>query len=80
MNSVFIVLSVCSIDDILSVIFAEVVNELYLKMLKSVEGRTMPPNALLWSLVENCANREDIKLLFQILQNLRRFVSYISTF
>ncbi|XXG84159.1 hypothetical protein AAC387_Pa10g1738 [Persea americana] len=51
----------------------EAVNEFYLKMLKSVEARTMPPNAWLWSLVENCANREDIKLLFQILQNLRRF-------
>ncbi|XP_077233819.1 uncharacterized protein LOC143876082 [Tasmannia lanceolata] len=51
----------------------EAVKELYLKMLKSVEAETMPPNAWLWSLLENCANREDIKLLFQILQNLRRF-------
>ncbi|XP_072997865.1 uncharacterized protein [Typha latifolia] len=51
----------------------EVVQELYQKMLKSVEARTMPPNAWLWSLVSNCSNREDIKLLFQILQKLRTF-------
>ncbi|XP_058084114.1 uncharacterized protein LOC131231826 [Magnolia sinica] len=51
----------------------ETVRELYLKMLQSVEAETMPPNAWLWSLVQNCANREDIELLFQILQNLRRF-------
>jgi len=45
-------------------------------MLKSVEeGRSMPPNANLWSLVGNCTNREDIKLLFQILERLRVFVS-----
>ncbi|PIA44568.1 hypothetical protein AQUCO_01700277v1 [Aquilegia coerulea] len=42
-------------------------------MLKSVKGQTMPPNAWLWSLVAKCANREDIALLFQMLQNLRRF-------
>uniref|UniRef100_A0A1D1YS65 Glycine--tRNA ligase 1, mitochondrial n=1 Tax=Anthurium amnicola TaxID=1678845 RepID=A0A1D1YS65_9ARAE len=51
----------------------EVVKEWYGKMLKSVEAETMPPNAWLWSLIENCSNQEDIKLLFQILQNLRRF-------
>ncbi|KAF8401551.1 hypothetical protein HHK36_012493 [Tetracentron sinense] len=51
----------------------EVVKDLYDKMLKSVEAQTMPPNAWSWSLIENCANREDINLLFQILQNLRRF-------
>lgn len=51
----------------------EVVKVLYDKMLKSVEARTMPPNAWLWSLIENCAKQEDIKLLFDILQNLRRF-------
>lgn len=55
---------------------AEIVADLYQKMLKSVnEVRTMPPNANLWSLVENCTNREDIKLLLQILQRLRVFVS-----
>eukprot|EP00262_Sarcandra_glabra_P007202 TRINITY_DN1984_c0_g1_i1.p1 TRINITY_DN1984_c0_g1~~TRINITY_DN1984_c0_g1_i1.p1 ORF type:complete len:409 (+),score=54.37 TRINITY_DN1984_c0_g1_i1:94-1320(+) len=51
----------------------EAVKELYEKMLKSVEAETMPPNAWLWLLLDNCANREDIKLLFQILQSLRRF-------
>ncbi|KAK3039011.1 hypothetical protein RJ639_027496, partial [Escallonia herrerae] len=43
-------------------------------MLKSVvEQRTAPPNAWLWLLIEKCANRDDIKLLFDILQSLRRF-------
>ncbi|ONK67148.1 uncharacterized protein A4U43_C06F16470, partial [Asparagus officinalis] len=52
----------------------DIVMDLYQKMLKSVdEVRTMPPNADLWSLVENCNNREDIKLLFQMLQRLRIF-------
>ncbi|KAF5205113.1 Adenylyl cyclase [Thalictrum thalictroides] len=51
----------------------EDVKEIYDKMLKSVEGQTMPPNAWLWSLVAKCANQEDIALLFQMLQNLRRF-------
>ncbi|XP_057960133.1 uncharacterized protein LOC131152322 [Malania oleifera] len=51
----------------------EAVKELYDKMLQSVNARTMPPNAWLWSLIEKCANNEDIKLLFDILHNLRRF-------
>lgn len=52
----------------------EVVKELYDKMLQSVNiKRSMPPNAWLWSLIENCKKHEDIKLLFDILQNLRRF-------
>ncbi|KAM7485124.1 hypothetical protein LguiA_001133 [Lonicera macranthoides] len=52
----------------------EAVKELYGKMLKSViDQRTAPPNAWLWSLIEKCANHEDINLLFDILQNLRRF-------
>ena len=54
---------------------AESVQELYEKMLKSVEARTMPPNALLWSMIGSCSNQEDIKLLFEILQKLRIFVS-----
>ncbi|CAL5415787.1 unnamed protein product [Camellia sinensis] len=50
------------------------VKELYDKMLKSVaEQRSMPPNAWLWSLIENCANHDDIKLLFDILKRLRVF-------
>ena len=44
-------------------------------MLKSVEAETMPPNAWLWSMISSCSNKEDIKLLFQILQKLRVFVS-----
>ncbi|KAK9289039.1 hypothetical protein L1049_017510 [Liquidambar formosana] len=51
----------------------EAVKELYDKMLQSVKAQTMPPNAWLWSLIENCKNHDDIKLLFDILQNLRRF-------
>ncbi|XP_062186860.1 uncharacterized protein LOC133890491 isoform X2 [Phragmites australis] len=51
----------------------EAVEELYQKMLKSVEAETMPPNAWLWSMISSCSNEEDIKLLFQILQKLRVF-------
>uniref|UniRef100_A0A0E0I5E7 Uncharacterized protein n=1 Tax=Oryza nivara TaxID=4536 RepID=A0A0E0I5E7_ORYNI len=50
----------------------EAVVELYQKMLKSVEAETMPPNAWLWSMISSCSNKEDIKLLIQILQKLRR--------
>lgn len=57
----------------------EAVKELYDNMLQSVNvKRTMPPNASLWSMIENCKNHEDIKLLFDVLQNLRRFVSSFS--
>ncbi|KAL5995983.1 hypothetical protein ACLOJK_026056 [Asimina triloba] len=52
-----------------------IVKDLYIKMLGSIEVETMPPDAWLWSLTENCQNREDIMLLFQILQELQRFVS-----
>ncbi|KAG6664335.1 uncharacterized protein LOC122300455 isoform X1 [Carya illinoinensis] len=52
----------------------EAVKELYDRMLESVVSkRSMPPNAWLWSLLENCKSNDDIKLLFDILQNLRRF-------
>nr|CAB3455265.1 unnamed protein product [Digitaria exilis] len=51
----------------------EAVEEMYQKMLKSVEAETMPPNAWLWSMISSCSNKEDIKLLFQILQKLRVF-------
>ncbi|XP_073301690.1 uncharacterized protein [Primulina huaijiensis] len=48
--------------------------EVYEKMLKCVsEMRTAPPNAWLWSLVAKCDTHEDIKLLFDILERLRRF-------
>ncbi|KAL4586131.1 hypothetical protein LXL04_010762 [Taraxacum kok-saghyz] len=52
----------------------EAAKEVYDKLLKSVKDqRTAPPNNLLWTLIEQCANREDIKLLFNILENLRKF-------
>ncbi|EEF45488.1 uncharacterized protein LOC8262394 [Ricinus communis] len=52
----------------------EAVKELYDKILDSVNvKRTMSPNAWLWSMIDNCKNHEDIKLLFDTLQNLRRF-------
>ncbi|PSS33950.1 UPF0283 membrane protein like [Actinidia chinensis var. chinensis] len=52
----------------------DAVKELYNKILKSIEEqRTMAPNAWLWSLIENCANHDDIKLLFDILHRLRVF-------
>lgn len=57
---------------------AEAVKELYDKMLQSVKvKRSMPPNALLWSMIEKCGSHDDVKLLFDILQNLRRFVSFL---
>lgn len=52
----------------------ETIKELQGKMLDSINvKRSMPPNAWLWSLIENCRNQDDIRLLFDILQNLRRF-------
>lgn len=54
------------------------VKDLHDKMLNSVNvKRSMPPNAWLWLLIENCQNQDDIHLLFDVLQNLRRFVSTI---
>ncbi|KAK4337987.1 hypothetical protein RND71_042474 [Anisodus tanguticus] len=52
----------------------ESVKELYDKMLKCVvEQKSAPPNALLWSLLQSCANHEDVNLLFDILRRLRIF-------
>ncbi|KAL8227866.1 hypothetical protein R6Q57_015450 [Mikania cordata] len=52
----------------------EVAKELHDKLLESMmEQRTAPPNNWLWTLVEKCENREDIKLLFNVLENLRKF-------
>ncbi|XP_030463159.1 uncharacterized protein LOC115682931 [Syzygium oleosum] len=52
----------------------ETVKEMYDKIIESVNTkRTMAPNAWTWSMIENCKNGEDIKLLFGVLQNLRRF-------
>ncbi|KAJ4823083.1 hypothetical protein Tsubulata_009613 [Turnera subulata] len=53
---------------------SEAVKEFYDKIMDSVKvKRTMAPNAWLWSLIENCQNKEDIKLLFDTLHNLRIF-------
>ncbi|XP_019082880.1 PREDICTED: uncharacterized protein LOC104786507 isoform X2 [Camelina sativa] len=52
----------------------EAVKELHGRILDSVNvKRSMPPNAWLWSLIENCKNEDDISFLFDVLQNLRRF-------
>lgn len=57
----------------------EAVKELYDQILQSVVvKRSMAPNAWLWSLIGNCKNHDDIKLLFDVLQNLRQFVSFFS--
>ncbi|KAF3456143.1 hypothetical protein FNV43_RR00793 [Rhamnella rubrinervis] len=52
----------------------EAVKELYDQIFQSVVvKRSMAPNAWLWSLIENCKNHDDVKLLFEILQKLRQF-------
>ncbi|GJR02337.1 hypothetical protein Tco_0525321 [Tanacetum coccineum] len=52
----------------------EAAKELHDKLLKSVvDQRTAPPNNWMWTLIQKCENREDIKLLFNVLENLRRF-------
>lgn len=56
---------------------AVALRDIYEKIYKSVEAKSTPPNAWLWSLIESCANKKDIDLLFQTLQNLRRFVSHL---
>ncbi|XP_051130101.1 uncharacterized protein LOC127250723 isoform X2 [Andrographis paniculata] len=53
---------------------ADSVQDIHDKILNCVsEKRTAPPNAWLWSLVAKCSTREDITLLFNILQKLRVF-------
>uniref|UniRef100_A0A0D3DM04 Uncharacterized protein n=1 Tax=Brassica oleracea var. oleracea TaxID=109376 RepID=A0A0D3DM04_BRAOL len=53
---------------------AVTVKELHDKILESVNvKRSMPPNAWLWSLIESCQCQDDINLLFEVLQKLRRF-------
>ncbi|KNA15174.1 hypothetical protein SOVF_100290 [Spinacia oleracea] len=48
--------------------------ELHDQILKSVNvERSAPRNAWLWSLTEKCTSRDDIKLLFNVLQQLRIF-------
>ncbi|XP_021764073.1 uncharacterized protein LOC110728733 isoform X2 [Chenopodium quinoa] len=52
----------------------DTVKELYDKILKSIKvERSAPQNAWLWSLCEKCKSREDIKLLFDVLEQLRIF-------
>ncbi|XP_074574529.1 uncharacterized protein LOC141830973 [Curcuma longa] len=62
--------SVANKDDVQN---TETVEELYQKILKSLEARTMSPNAWLWSLISKCSTRDDIKLLFDALHKLRIF-------
>ncbi|KAL7080964.1 hypothetical protein ACP275_14G011000 [Erythranthe tilingii] len=53
---------------------AETAKGVYDKLLDCVvKKRSAPPNAWLWSLIAQCSTREDIKLLFNILQKLRTF-------
>ncbi|EYU45577.1 hypothetical protein ABFS82_14G010900 [Erythranthe guttata] len=53
---------------------AETAKGVYDKLLDCVvKKRSAPPNAWLWSLIAQCSTREDIKLLFDILQKLRTF-------
>lgn len=59
---------------------AVALRDIYEKIYKSVDAKSTPPNAWLWSLIESCANKKDIDLLFQTLQNLRRFVSHLVAF
>ncbi|KAG2256069.1 hypothetical protein Bca52824_075363 [Brassica carinata] len=55
---------------------AVTVKELHDKILESVNvKRSVPPNAWLWSLIESCQCQDDINLLFEVLQKLRRFVT-----
>ncbi|KMS96144.1 hypothetical protein BVRB_001800 isoform A [Beta vulgaris subsp. vulgaris] len=50
------------------------VKEVYDRIVESIKvKRSAPPNAWLWSLTEKCKSRDDIKLLFDILQQLRVF-------
>ncbi|KAK4762791.1 hypothetical protein SAY86_008559 [Trapa natans] len=52
----------------------DTVKELHAKVLESIDSkRTMAPNAWTWSMIHNCKNREDTKLLFEALEKLRRF-------
>ncbi|KAK4785367.1 hypothetical protein SAY86_002056 [Trapa natans] len=52
----------------------DTVKELHDKILESIDSkRTMAPNAWMWSMIDNCKNREDVKLLFEALEKLRRF-------
>ncbi|KAL8162237.1 hypothetical protein V2J09_013726 [Rumex salicifolius] len=72
-RSMFLTATFCSAPDQTNSGATEAVKEVYDKMLHSVKKmRSAPPNAWMWTLIENCKNKEDIKLLFNILQNLRR--------
>jgi hypothetical protein len=74
-NFIFVML----IDLYWWILNVDAVKDLYDKMLQSVNVKqSMPPNAWLWSMIANCKHHHDISLLFDILQNLRRFVSFHS--
>lgn len=66
--------SFCSAPDMGSGNPTDAAKEVYDKMLESIKiKRSAPPNAWLWSLIEKSKTRDDIKLLFDILQQLRIF-------
>lgn len=53
---------------------ADSVKEVYDKVVESIKvKRSAPPNAWLWSLIEKCKSQDDVKLLFDSLQQLRVF-------
>ncbi|XP_071735908.1 uncharacterized protein [Rutidosis leptorrhynchoides] len=55
-------------------LYAKTPKELHDKIIKSItDQKTAPRNSWLWALIVNCDNREDIKLLFNVLENLRKF-------
>ncbi|XP_074307246.1 uncharacterized protein LOC141642360 [Silene latifolia] len=50
----------------------DAVKELHDKILESIKvKRSCPPNAWLWSMVKKCKGPDDIKLLFDVLEQLR---------
>lgn len=68
---------ICGNTKFFHFVFADTVKEVYDRIVESIKvKRSAPPNAWLWSLTEKCKSRDDIKLLFDILQQLRVFVSF----
>ncbi|GAB4843566.1 hypothetical protein Ancab_013531 [Ancistrocladus abbreviatus] len=64
----------CSRAEVVEGSPTEAVRVLHSKVLESVKIKhSAPPNAWLWSLIEKCENKDDINLLFDILQHLRIF-------
>ncbi|GLJ45853.1 hypothetical protein SUGI_0965380 [Cryptomeria japonica] len=51
----------------------EAVQELYQKIIESLDSKNLPPNTLRDSFLEKCKNTEDVKLVFELLEKLRIF-------